>query len=308
MSALHQAVADYLTIRRSLGYQLERPGRLLPQFVDYLETAGSTTITVDHALAWAMLPEGQPVNWWAERLSIVRGFAIWRAAHDPTVEVPPAELLPSRPQRVTPYLFSQADIVALMAAAATICSPQRAMTHHTLLGLLSVTGMRVGEALALDRDDLDATRGVLIVRSGKFGKARQLPLHETTLAALSSYLACREEFSPKTDLEALFLNTRGRRLGYGYLQVTFRNLITSAGIHSRAGTRPPRLHDLRHSFVVNTLLDAYRDDIDVQARLPVLSTYLGHLDPAATYWYLSGAPELLALAGQRLHQHLQVRP
>jgi integrase len=307
MSALRQAVADYLTIRRSLGHKLERAGRLLPQFIDYLEDVGATTITIEDALGWATLPGNERINWCAERLSIVRGFTSWLAAHDPSVEVPPAGLLGSRPRRTTPTLLSEADIATLVAATATIRSPLRAATYRTLLGLLAVTGMRIGEALGLDRRDLDVDRGVLVVRSGKFGKARQLPLHPTTLDVLSGYLADRDRLRPDADPDALFITTRGTRLAYGYVKVTFRQLIDRAGLQAHPGSRPPRLHDLRHSFVVNTVLDAYRSGTDVQARLPVLSTYLGHVDPAATYWYLSSAPELLALAGQRLDQNLQDR-
>lgn len=307
MSPLRQAVADYLTIRRSLGYKLERAGRLLPQFIDHLEDVAAATITVEDALTWAMLPGGGRVNWWAERLSIVRGFAAWLAAHDPSVEVPPAGLLGSRPRRTTPSLFSEDDVAALLAATATIRSPLRAATYRTLLGLLAVTGMRIGEALGLDRCDLDLDRGVLVVRSGKFGKARQLPLHHTTLRVLAGYLVDRDRLRPDADPDALFITTRGTRLAYGYVKVTFRQLIDRAGLQAHPGSRPPRLHDLRHSFVVNSVLDAYRTGADVQARLPALSTYVGHVDPAATYWYLSAAPELLALAGQRLDEHLEGR-
>jgi integrase len=305
MNPWREDVADYLTIRRALGHKLERAGRLLPQFIDHLEDNQAATITVEHALTWSMLPGNERINWWAERLSIVRGFTSWLAAHDPSVEVPPAGLLGSRPRRTTPTLFSEADIAALLAATATIRSPLRAATYRTLLGLLAVTGMRIGEALALDRRDLDVDRGVLVVRSGKFGKARQLPLHHTTLDVLTGYLADRDDrLRPDADPDALFITTRGTRLAYGYVKVTFRQLIDRAGLQANPGSRPPRLHDLRHSFVVNNVLDAYRSGTDVPARLPVLSTYLGHVDPAATYWYLSAAPELLALAGQRLDENL----
>jgi integrase len=304
MNPWRQDVANYLTIRRALGHKLERAGRLLPQFIDHLEDNQAATITVGHALTWAMLPGNERINWWAERLSIVRGFTSWLAAHDPSVEVPPAGLLGSRPRRATPCLFSEADIAALLAATSTIRSPLRAATYRTLLGLLAVTGMRIGEALGLDRCDLDVHRGVLVVRSGKFGKARQLPLHHTTLEVLNGYLTDRDRLRPGATTEALFITTRGTRLAYGYVKVTFRQLIDRAGLETHPGSRPPRLHDLRHSFAVNTVLDAYRTGTDVPARLPVLSTYLGHVDPAATYWYLSAAPELLALAGQRLDENL----
>lgn len=302
MSRFRDAVDDYLTIRRSLGYRLERHGRLLPDFADHLDQAGAATITVEHALAWATSPEGQPVNWCAERLSIVRGFAMWLAATDPTVEIPPSDLLAWRPRRAVPHLFSTEQIAALLAATGRIRSCWRAATFHTLTGLLAVTGMRIGEALALDRDDFDAHVGRVVVRSGKFGKARQLPLHATTVAALADYLVLRDEQQRGRDTTALFVSLHDGRLSYGAAGDGFRQLVATAGITPRPGARPPRLHDLRHSFVVNTVLDAYRTGADVQALLPTLSTYLGHVDPAATYWYLSAAPELLALAGERLEE------
>ena len=302
MSRFHDAVDDYLTIRRSLGYRLERHGRLLPDFADHLDRTGVATITIEHALAWATSPEGQPANWCAERLSIVRGFATWLAAADPSVEVPPSDLLAWRPRRAVPHLFSTEQIAALLAATGRIRSCWRAATFHTLTGLLAVTGMRIGEALALDRDDFDAHLGRVVVRSGKFGKARQLPLHATTGAALADYLVLRDEQQRGRDTTALFVSLHDGRLSYGAARDGFRQLVATAGITPRPGARPPRLHDLRHSFVVNTVLDAYRTGADVQALLPTLSTYLGHVDPAATYWYLSAAPELLALAGERLEE------
>lgn len=301
MSTLRQAVDDYLTIRRVLGYKLERHGWLLPQFVAYLDQAGATTITVEHALTWAMLPAGGKTRWWAERLSVVRGFAAWLAAIDPATEVPPADLLPHHRQRATPYLYSDDDIVALLAACGTIRSTRRAATYRTLIGLLAVTGMRIGEAIALDTNDFDDEEGLLTVQSGKFGKARELALHATTVHALRDYLRLRTRPRPRTD--ALFVSTIGTRLLYGNVKATFSQLTKRAGLAPRSRSCRPRLHDLRHSFAVNTILDGYRSGADVQARLPLLSTWLGHVDPAHTYWYLSAAPELLALAGKRLDQY-----
>lgn len=302
MSHFHDAVDDYLTVRRSLGYRLERHGRLLPDFADYLEQTGTTTITVQDALAWATLPAGQPANWCAERLGIVRGFAAWLTATDPTVQVPPTDLLPRRPRRAVPHLFSPSQIEALLAACAQIRSSWRAATFRTLVGLLAVTGMRRGEALALDRDDFDPQVGRLVVRFGKFGKTRQLPLHDTTVRALAVYFDLRDHQHRGQDTAALFVSLRDRRLSNRAACTGFRQLVDTAGIVPAPGARPPRMHDLRHSFTVNTVLDAYRRGADVQALLPTLSTYLGHVDPAATYWYLSAAPELLALAGLRLEE------
>lgn len=303
MSTLHQAVADYLRIRRALGYKLERHGRLLPQFADYLSEVGASTVTTEHALSWAMQPGGDKTRWWGDRLSIVRGFASWLTTIDPAAEVPPTNLLPHRPQRATPYVYSEADIAALLRACDTIRSPMRAATYRTLIGLLAVTGMRIGEAIALNTDDVDFEHGLLRVRSGKFGKARQLALHATTVQELGNYQRLRARYRPRPQTAALLSSTTGTRLIYGNVKTTFTQLAAQAGLQPRSRSCRPRLHDLRHSFAINAILQGYRSGADTQTRLAVLATWLGHSDPAHTYWYLSAAPELLALAGQRLEQH-----
>ena len=308
MNALHQAVDDYLEIRRALGYKLEHHERLLVQFVDYLDAIPATTVTVEHAMAWATLPTGSTTLWWHTRLSMVRGFAVWLAAIDPTTEIPPTDLLPCPRQRAIPYLYTDNDITALLAAAGAIGSVLRAATYRTLIGLLTVTGLRIGEAISMDRDDLDLRNGLLVVRSGKFGKSRELPLHETTVEALHGYLEMRDKIQPDTATEALFISTVFTRLCYRNVSRTFRQLTQKAGLTPHSASRLPRLHDLRHSFAVNTIIDGYHTGADVHARLALLSTYLGHVDPANTYWYLSAAPELLALASERLENYLGGRP
>jgi integrase/recombinase XerD len=307
VSPLRQALAGYLTVRRALGYKLARPEKLLGQFIGYLEAAGATTITVEHALAWATLPAGD-ASWHASRMSAVRGFAAYLRTIDPSAKVPPADLIPWRPRRATPYLYSDDDITALIAAAARLRFPLRTATYQTLIGLLAVTGMRVGEAIRLDRPDADLDVGVLTIRQSKFGKSRLIPLHPTTTAALRGYLRLRDRLHPHPSAPAVFI-TPGRHPA----EVLQRALdIPAAGPPRRAAARSsscrPRIHDLRHSFAVRSLLDAYAAGQDGQARLALLSTYLGHVDPAATYWYLSAAPELLALAGQRLEHHLAGQP
>ncbi len=306
MSRLRDSLGDYLTIRRALGYTLERAEKLLDQFIDYLDGLGVELVTVERALAWARLPAGG-VNWFAFRLSVVRGFAAYLHALDPAHEVPPADLLPHRPRRATPYLYSEEEIAALIGAASSLRSALRVATYQTLIGLLAATGMRVGEAIRLDRDDLNTGGGVLTVRNSKFGKSRELPLHATTTQALRVYLRRRDRLLPTAKTEALLISPAGTRLLYCNVSHTFRGLVDRAGLRPHSASCRPRLHDLRHSFAVRTVLDCYRADVDVQARLPLLSTYLGHVHPANTYWYLSAAPELLSLAGERLERALAGR-
>ena len=246
MSPLRQVLADYLAVRRSLGYKLARPEKLLGQFITYLEDAGAETVTTGHALAWATLPGGDQ-SWHALRLSAVRGFATYLRTIDPSAEVPPADLVPWRPCRATPYLYSDADIAALIAAAASLRFPLRVATYQTLIGLLAVTGIRVGEAIRLDRADLDLPgNGVLTVRESKFGKSRLLPLHPTTAEALRGYLRLRDRLHPHPSAPAVFISPAGTRLLYCNVQSTFARLARRAGLRPRSASCRPRIHDLRH--------------------------------------------------------------
>ena len=308
MSRLDPALADYLALRRSLGFRLERAGKLLAQFTAYLDAQGADTVTVEAALAWATLPPNGGSRWHAMRLTVVRGFAAHLHGLDPSHELIPAELLRDRGQRATPYLYSDAEVVALMGAAASLRTPFRAATYATLIGLLAVAGLRVGEAIRLDRGDLDFREGTLTIRMSKFGKSRLVPLHPTTVTALRRYRGRPDRPRPRIPTAALFSSSAGTRLRYCVVNRTFLKLVRHAGLRRRSAACRPRLHDLRHTFAVRTVLDAYRAGLDVGARLPILSTYLGHVSPAATYWYLSAAPELLATAGDRLERYLGDRP
>lgn len=304
MSALRQALADYLAVRRALGYRLVRAEKLLAQFLTFVEDRGEEHLTNETALAWATAPAGADPSWMSRRLSDVRRFAVHLRGSDPATQVPPADILPGRTCRATPYLYPAEEIAALMVATATLRGSHRRATYRTLIGLLAVTGMRVGEAIGLDCDDFDAVNGVLTVRNGKFGKSRELPLHPSTVAALGDYLRRADRPRPSPSAPALFLSPASTRLLYTNVQNTFQRLVRHSGITPRSAACRPRLHDLRHGFAVNTILDAYRDGDDPGARLAMLSTYLGHIDPAHTYWYLSASPELLKLAGDRLERHL----
>ncbi len=305
---LRDALGDYLALRRALGYRLDRPEKLLNQFLTHLEATEQEVVTVAAALEWAQLPRNGASNWWGYRLSVVRGFATYLHALDPAHEVPATALLPQRPQRATPYLYSQVEVTALMSAASSLRTPLRRATLATLIGLLAVTGMRVGEAIALDRTDIDHSTGRLLVRSGKFNKTRELWLDPTTLAALKRYQRLRDQAAPSTDTAAFFVSAAGTRLLYCNVQHTFHRLVALAGLTPRSTSCRPRIHDLRHSFAVQAMIDAYSTGQDAQRRLTLLSTWLGHTDPGNTYWYLSASPELMRVAGLRLEEHLAGRP
>ena len=304
MSALRAAAGEYLAMRRTLGFKLETQGRHLMSFVRFCEERGADRVTADLAVEWATRTSrgsGDEV-YQARRLDVARIFARHLQALDPATEVPPGDVLSRRQGRIPPYLYSPEEIAVLMNAAGDLAPPLRAATWRTLIGLLAVTGMRQGEACRLERDDVDLEAGTLVIRDSKFGKSRLVFLHPTAVAALRAYERARDRMFPNLAAGAFLVNSRGRPLDGPNLPKTFAALVTAAGIQAPPGQRAPRLHDLRHTFTVATMLDWYRDGGNVQARLPLLSTWLGHVDPKSTYWYLQAIPGLLALAAGRLEQ------
>jgi integrase len=302
MSGLGQDLEDYLRLRRSLGHELAEARWLLPGFVAYLDTQGLPTVTIEAALAWAQQsPSARVTTVGPRRMTAARGFARYLVGIHPGTEIPPLGLMPHRRQWRQPFIYSTAEIEALMGQARrSIAAPLRARTYETLVGLLASAGLRIGEAIKLDRSDVDWSENVLLIRESKFGKSRLVPLHSTGMEALAQYAALRDELQPRPEEPCFFLSSTNRRLCYTVVCQTFRRLIDAAGIGTGAPSAP-RLHDLRHSFAVRTLLSWYRTGEDVQAKIPSLSTYLGHREPSSTYWYLSAAPELLAFAAQRQH-------
>lgn len=305
MTALRAAAEDYLAMRRSLGFKLTSQGPLLLGFIDYCDARGARHITTELAVEWATHPPrgGSDEVWWSRRLMVVRIFARHLAALDPDTQIPPQDVLPFHYRRVAPHLYGPADIAALMAAAGRLAPPLRAASWQTFLGLLAVTGMRVSEACRLDDGDIDAHTGAVVVADSKFGKSRLVFLHPSSISAVQRYQWRRDQWIPTRSTPALLVTTRGTRLKADNVQRTFAELLTAGGIASPPGRRRPRLHDLRHGFAVRTLLEWYRDGDDVQARLPLLSTWLGHVDPKSTYYYLQAVPDLMVLAAARL-EHL----
>jgi integrase len=302
MSTLAEHAQNYLMVRRALGFKLVGEGVLLAEFGACAEQAGQLTVTTEFALAWARRPAGASRNYLSRRLRAVRSFARYLHALDPACEIPPLELLPASKYRPAPYLYRDEEILAVMRAAGALRPPLRATTFETIIGLLACTGLRIGEALRLDRDDVDPTLGLLTVHDSKFGKSREVLMHPTTVAALEQYAVIRDRLCPQPKDRSFFVTTRGTRIAHPTIYLPFRALLEQAGVTHPVPGRHVRVHDLRHSFAVRTLLGWYRDGDDVQSRMPLLSTYMGHVDPAATFWYLSAAPELLALAADRLEQ------
>lgn len=302
MTDLSTAVQDYLTVRRALGHKLKGAEHLLGQFLDYYERSGASLVTTELAVAWATLPKDASPAWWAQRLSVVRRFASWLQTLEPDTEVPPKDILPAGRRRAIPYLYTEAEIQRIITAAGALRAPLCQETYTALIGLVATTGVRVGEAIGLDRDDVELASGVVRVRQSKFGKSRELVLHPSSVAALRHYAAARDRLCPAPTTTAFFISLRGTRLIYETVWHTFSGLTRAAGLRPRSERCRPTIHALRHSFAVRAVLDWHTRGADVQALLPVLSTWMGHTDPASTYWYLTAAPELLALLAGRLEQ------
>lgn len=301
MSRLRQAAADYLAVRRALGFKLSGYDSMLEDFLDHLERSEETTVTVQAALAWAIAPADGSCSYWSSRLSAVRGFARYLQGIDPTVEVPQVDLLTCRRERRDPYLYSPSDVARLVAAAASLRPALRGATYEALFGLLACSGMRVGEVIALDRENVDLRAGMVEINDAKFRKHRELPLHRTAVAALCRYADVRDQLCPRPKVPSFFVSMRGTRLLYVCINEVFRSLVADLGL-AAPGASPPRIHGLRHRFATATLEDLHRSGVDPEGMLPVLSAYLGHGDPAWTYVYLDGSPELLSLAAERLER------
>lgn len=300
MKTLRAHLAEYLEMRHALGFNTKRDQWLLSSFIAFLETNHRCVITADLALRWAKQPIEAHPGWWARKLSTVRVFARHVHLADRRHAIPPRHLLPESTPRSTPALYSPQDVLKVLGAAAELESPFRGLTHETLIGLLAATGMRVGEAIHLDRDDVDWKHELIVIRHAKFRKSREVVLHASVMRALKRYASKREQFHGKARSPAFFVSLTGTRLIYNNVHRTFADLVRRTGIERERA----RLHDLRHTFAVQTLLRWHREGLDVNAWLPRLSTYLGHANPSSTYWYLTASPELMALVGRKLERVL----
>jgi site-specific recombinase XerD len=306
MISLSKSLEEYLSLRRALGFKLEEDARVLAEFVSFLAGRGASHITTELAVRWAVKPKNAQPTHWARRLRMVRLFAEYRSATDPRTEVPSQKLLPDLYRRKTPYIYTEEQVMRLIESAKQLPSTVpsttglRAQTYCTLFGLLSVTGMRISEALALNREDVDLKQAVLTIRGTKFGKSRLVPVHKSTQQALLQYTHFRGRICPRPKTRSFLVCERGTRLGYWGVLRTFVRLSREIGLRGLSDSRGPRLHDFRHRFAVSTLVRWYRAGVDVERHIHILSTFLGHVKVSDTYWYLSAVPELLQLAAARL--------
>ncbi|MHB8278257.1 MAG: tyrosine-type recombinase/integrase [Candidatus Humimicrobiaceae bacterium] len=304
MTTLKKVLKEYLFLRRSLGFKLERVGSLLNGFVEFLEKEKASYITTKLALKWATQSgDVQPARW-ATRLGMVRLFAKYRSAADPRTEIPPDGLLPYRYSRKQPYIYTDDEILKLLSAAQGLRSQLGLLSHtmSTLLGLLAVTGMRISEPINLDRKDVDLGQGILTVRQTKFNKSRLVPVHITTRDKLREYDRIRDMICPRPKSPSFFVSEHGTRLKDWTVRRWFVILSHQIGLRSPEDKHGPRLHDMRHRFAISTLLGWYRQGVCAGKNMVALTTYLGHGRIAGTYWYISANPELLRLAALKLEE------
>jgi len=309
MSTLRKAIQDYLEMRRNLGFKLHDAQIGLLKFASFLEKHNASHITIELAMQWAQEnPSARPCEW-ARRLGFVRGFARHWSATDPRTEVPPWGLLPHRPGRARPYLYSDTEIQRLLEAALQLPSLHGLLskTYYCLLGLLSVTGLRISEALDLRSKDVDLTEGVLTIRGAKLGKSRLVPIHISTQRVLSDYASERDQLFAGAPTSFFLVSRRGTRLEPSQVRRTFYTLSRKTGLRGLCASHGPRLHDFRHRFAVQTLVEWYRSGQDAERRLPILSTFLGHVHVSDTYWYLTAHPELMGLAMRHLEKRWEER-
>lgn len=308
-SALCVMVDEYVSLRRGLGFKCGNEARWLHDFALYLEQRGITRVTTAEAVRWATRPASAQPAHWAARLRVVRRFALHLSSFDERTEVPPVGLLPFYPRRRPPYLYTDDQVRKLLVAARQLRAGNgirengiRAKTLITFIGLLAVTGLRSSEAIALDDQHVDLQQGIITVREGKYRKSRLVPVQPSTVRALRDYAQARDRVFRRRPTEGFFVGWNGDRLHVDAVQYTFRQLCRRAGVQADPGHRQPRLHDFRHRLAVRALIHWYRCGADVEHHLPTLSTYLGHVHIADTYWYLTAVPELLRLASDRLER------
>jgi len=309
MNTLREAATDYVAMRRALGYKLKK-APLLFDFISFLEKRKCNHVTTALALEWAQQPTSVQPSSWTDRLCWVRGFARFRSATDPLTEIPSQKLLPKGAKRAHPYLYTEKEIELLLKAALRLstASPIKRRTLYCVFGLLAVSGMRIGEILNLKLTSVDLQAGIITIEGAKFGKSRLVPIHDSTRKVLSDYLVFRNRFLKGRPAEHFFISKVGTRFERGNLYRAFYVLSREIAIRKEGSKHGPRFHDFRHRFAIETMLRWYRNGENVERRLPILSTYLGHVQVTGTYWYLTACPELMGVAAKLLEERWEDKP
>lgn len=304
MSQLQNYLDEYLSVRQALGFKLRTYSPCLKDFVRFAESTNTTSITTALALSWAMKPATADPKWWAYRLRLIHHFARFVHGRDPTTQVPPVDLLPYCQRRKPPHIYSEDEMTWIIEAAQNLPSHNglRGLTYSTLFTLLWVSGLRISEALALNKSDVDQVNNLLTIHNTKYDKSRLVPIHTSTTQALQRYGRRRDQVFTRPKVPAFFLTVFGTRPTVAVADITFKHLCCQVGIRSRSQKKGPRIHDIRHTFAVKTLIDLYRNNHDIDQGVHALAVYMGHVGPSSTFWYLSAAPELMRLVRERLER------
>jgi len=306
MKSLKETAEEYIALRRALGFKLRDAESLLKDFTDFMKRENAPYITTNLALLWAKKPKNTLQAYWNSRLSVIRRFAKYMKAMDSRNEVPPYGILPYRYHRCNPYIYSDEEVLKLLQACNSLNSGNelRKRTYYIVFGLLAVTGMRISEVIALNREDVDLTQGIISILHAKTRKSRLIPVHRLTLQVLRKYVRLRDQIYPNCQVSNFFLSDQGTALTGYAVRYVFIRLSHQIGLRKTTDSHGPRIHDFRHRFAVKTIIKWYREGVNVENLIPLLSTYLGHTKPSDTYWYLSSIPELIGLAAARLEKHL----
>ena len=307
-TSMIERVSEYITCKRNLGYLMDVTDGELLRFARYADGIGHTgPLSVELALNWARLAEHASRLYQARRLEIVRCFAKYEASFEPSTQIPPKGMLGAAHRRIQPYIYTEQEITNLMNTARRLLpiNGLRPKTYSTLIGLLACTGLRVCEVLKLNRDDVDTEKALLIVRETKFHKSRIVPLHRSASAALADYARFRDRYLPAAFSARFFLSEQGRAPCYSTVCYTFQKLRNGFRRDTHKSERPPRMYDLRHTFASRRLLKWYHEGADLAHAVPTLSTYLGHVKPTDTYWYITAIAELLAVATRRFERSVE---
>jgi integrase len=296
---------DYLRARRQMGFALRIEGRQLLNFARFADRTGHRgPITIDLVVRWARSSACDRQITCARRIEVLRPFAKYRQQFDAATEIPPPRLLGPGHRRLVPHIYSETEIVSLLDAALNLkpVNGLRPLTYRTLFGLVAATGLRISEARELARSEVDLGHAVLMVGETKFRKSRWVPLHASTVRALQRYAQARDQKVRNVGTEAFFVSDRGQALDKRTVNYTFEKLRTQIGCVARGGYAAPRIYDLRHTFICRALLRFYREGRQIDKEISALSTYVGHAKVTDTYWYITGIPELMAMAAQRFER------
>lgn len=295
-------VQDYIAYRRDLGYSLTADASQLLNFARFADQLGQKRLTAAFAIEWAKASKKQTSITWTRRIVVLRGFAKYWHRFDPMTEIPPLGLFGPIGRRLTPHIYTEDEVMAILSATARLrpLKGLRPATCYTVFGLMASTGLRLSEVLNLTRTDVNFDSGILNIQGAKFCKQRLVPLHPTVVGQLKNYAERRDQSIAKSETDSFFLMDNGKSATFDGINQALRTVCRRLGWTPRGDHTRHRPHDFRHYFIVQNLMNWQRQEIDPDCRILALSTYVGHGSLSSTYWYITGVPELLTIAAERV--------